>query len=181
MAIHSSIFAWRIPMDRGAWQATVHGFARVRHDLASKPPPPLQSQLCQLGTQANFIGLRNELDLPTFSLNGTLRIYYTSDRTETGGQHLTHLAVASKASIKLLWASCLAACQKPQPKTNFLLQTALPPHLKNSTGTHYMLSLQTIDSALCGQRTHLALVRGWGDYLSQTKTAVGMAVAGNGT
>ena len=25
MATHSSIFAWRIPMDRGAWWATVHG------------------------------------------------------------------------------------------------------------------------------------------------------------
>ena len=25
MATHSSILAWRIPMDRGAWQATVHG------------------------------------------------------------------------------------------------------------------------------------------------------------
>ena len=25
MAPHSSILAWRIPMDRGAWQATVHG------------------------------------------------------------------------------------------------------------------------------------------------------------
>ena len=24
MAAHSSILAWRIPMDRGAWQATVH-------------------------------------------------------------------------------------------------------------------------------------------------------------
>ena len=24
------------PMDRGAWQATVHGIARVRHDLATK-------------------------------------------------------------------------------------------------------------------------------------------------
>ena len=29
------------PMDRGAWQATVHGIARVGHDLATKPPPPL--------------------------------------------------------------------------------------------------------------------------------------------
>jgi len=26
------------PMDRGAWQATVHGIARVGHDLATKPP-----------------------------------------------------------------------------------------------------------------------------------------------
>ena len=28
------------PMDRGAWQATVHGVTRVGHDLATKPPPP---------------------------------------------------------------------------------------------------------------------------------------------
>ena len=25
MATHSIILAWRIPIDRGAWQATVHG------------------------------------------------------------------------------------------------------------------------------------------------------------
>ena len=28
------------PMDRGAWQATVHGVTRVRHDLVTKSPPP---------------------------------------------------------------------------------------------------------------------------------------------
>ena len=28
MAILSSILAWRIPMDRGAWWATVHGVAK---------------------------------------------------------------------------------------------------------------------------------------------------------
>ena len=28
MAIHSSILAWRISMDRGAWQAIVHGVAK---------------------------------------------------------------------------------------------------------------------------------------------------------
>ena len=27
IATHSSILAWRIPMDRGAWQATVQGIA----------------------------------------------------------------------------------------------------------------------------------------------------------
>ena len=27
MATHSNILAWRIPMDRGAWLATVHGVA----------------------------------------------------------------------------------------------------------------------------------------------------------
>ena len=26
-------------MDRGAWRATDHGFARVGHDLVTKPPP----------------------------------------------------------------------------------------------------------------------------------------------
>ena len=28
MATHSSILAWRIPMDSGAWQAAVHGVAK---------------------------------------------------------------------------------------------------------------------------------------------------------
>ena len=39
MVTHSSILAWRI-LDRGAWQATVHGVTRVGHDLVIKPPPP---------------------------------------------------------------------------------------------------------------------------------------------
>ena len=29
-AAHSSILAWRISRDRGAWQAAVHGVARTR-------------------------------------------------------------------------------------------------------------------------------------------------------
>ena len=28
------------PIDRGAWQATVHGHRRVRYHLATKPPSP---------------------------------------------------------------------------------------------------------------------------------------------
>ena len=30
MATHSSNLAWRIPMERGAWQATVRGVAKTR-------------------------------------------------------------------------------------------------------------------------------------------------------
>ena len=30
MVTHASILAWRIPMDRGAWRATVHGVAKSR-------------------------------------------------------------------------------------------------------------------------------------------------------
>jgi len=33
------------PMDRGAWWATVHGVVRVRHDLATKPPPTVVKNL----------------------------------------------------------------------------------------------------------------------------------------
>ena len=33
-ATHSSILAWRIRMDRGAWQATVHGVTKIRIRLS---------------------------------------------------------------------------------------------------------------------------------------------------
>ena len=34
VATHSSVLAWRIPMDRGAWQTTVHGFAKSQTRLS---------------------------------------------------------------------------------------------------------------------------------------------------
>ena len=43
MATHSSILAWRVPMDRGVWQAMVHTSQRVGHDwsdLAHMYPIP---------------------------------------------------------------------------------------------------------------------------------------------
>ena len=35
MAIHSSIVAWRIPMERGTWQAIVHGVTK-ESDMAER-------------------------------------------------------------------------------------------------------------------------------------------------
>ena len=32
------------PMDKGAWQATVHAVTKVGHDLLTKPPPPTKGQ-----------------------------------------------------------------------------------------------------------------------------------------
>ena len=34
MATHSSILAWRIPMDRGAWWATVCGITKSQTQLS---------------------------------------------------------------------------------------------------------------------------------------------------
>ena len=34
MATHSSVLAWRIPKDRGAWQATVHGVTKSQTRLS---------------------------------------------------------------------------------------------------------------------------------------------------
>ena len=34
MVTHSSILAWRIPMDRGAWRAIVHGITKSRTRLS---------------------------------------------------------------------------------------------------------------------------------------------------
>ena len=34
MAPHSSTLAWKNTMDRGAWQATVHGVAKTRTQLS---------------------------------------------------------------------------------------------------------------------------------------------------
>ena len=34
MATHPSTLAWRIPMDRGTWQAVVHGVAKSRTQLS---------------------------------------------------------------------------------------------------------------------------------------------------
>ena len=34
IATHSSVLAWRIPTDRGAWWATVHGVTESRTQLS---------------------------------------------------------------------------------------------------------------------------------------------------
>ena len=35
LATHSSILAWRIPTDKGAWQAVVHGVAKSQTRFSS--------------------------------------------------------------------------------------------------------------------------------------------------
>ena len=59
MATHSSALAWRIPMDRGAWQATAHGVTKSRTRLSSLTQYRLASlkpltapEVCPLVAQA---------------------------------------------------------------------------------------------------------------------------------
>ena len=55
-------------MDRGAWQATVHGVTRVGHDLATKPPPCEKYIFCKW--QPKMTELRNTVKLaPGFQRN----------------------------------------------------------------------------------------------------------------
>ena len=50
--LHYSCF--ENPMDKGIWQAIVHGVARVRHDLATKPPPPPNFLLRPVGSVSSW-------------------------------------------------------------------------------------------------------------------------------
>ena len=59
MASHSSILAWRICRDRGAWWATTHGVSRVRHNWATKPPPTPRQ------TEDSWLDLQNPYSLPS--------------------------------------------------------------------------------------------------------------------
>ena len=45
MATHSSILAWRAPMDRGAWRATVYRVAKSRTRLSDQAKCKLSSAL----------------------------------------------------------------------------------------------------------------------------------------
>ena len=51
-------------MDRGTWQASVHGVTRVRHDWVTKPPPPLikTTNIILLSIDCNFKA-ENDIDL----------------------------------------------------------------------------------------------------------------------
>ena len=47
------------PMDRGAWQATVRRVARVRYDLATKPPQPLYNYISPTHDSSPFFNLND--------------------------------------------------------------------------------------------------------------------------
>ena len=53
MATHSGILAWRIPVDRGAWRATVHGVKKLdTTDRLSRHTQEQRAHLLALKKQA---------------------------------------------------------------------------------------------------------------------------------
>ena len=54
MATHSNILAWRVPMDRRAWRATVHGGAKVTERLAQHSTLCYRSILCAFDSTLCF-------------------------------------------------------------------------------------------------------------------------------
>ena len=67
MAIHSNILAWRIPMDRGAWGATIYRVSQSQTQLkplsmcARMPSPIMNTMLtvCELNILEYFLQLYN--------------------------------------------------------------------------------------------------------------------------
>ena len=74
MATHSSILAWRIPTDRGAWQATVHGVTQTDCSSPTHSSVPL---LVNMQAQRTTWGHRYRTTQPRLSgicLQGTMII-----------------------------------------------------------------------------------------------------------
>ena len=69
MATHCSILAWRIPMDRGAWRATVHGVAESQTRLSTTQQPIHISVDKEENTMEN---IHKPLKLLVFTHNLTL-------------------------------------------------------------------------------------------------------------
>ena len=113
-ATHSSILAWRISMDRGAWQATVHGVTKSQTWLSA------WEYACErTHTRGNLAYLTVELGhsfSPAFELKFTSLVvldlrYFLSDKTYTTSspgypacqlQNLGHLSIHNHVSQLLI-------------------------------------------------------------------------------
>ena len=62
MASHSSILAWKNPIDRGAWEATVHGLTKSRTRLSDFTQHRVQSPQRQMANALVVQSVGNALD-----------------------------------------------------------------------------------------------------------------------
>ena len=78
MATHSSILAWRIPLDRGAWQAIVHGAAEESDTTKRLSPCKLLAVACEIqfsDQELNQGPLHWERNILATGLPGKLQLY----------------------------------------------------------------------------------------------------------
>ena len=95
------------PMDGGAWQATVHGIARVGHNLVTKPPPPPPS-ICYMQDAVFYIILGFVLKKPKGS----------PEKSGWGGEEAICPepdSVQSLSCVRLLWSHELQHTRPPCP------------------------------------------------------------------
>ena len=94
------------PINRGAWQATVHGVARVRHDLMTKPPPPgtmLKQQQCLTLFSKYFIKMVTRVQIEIKKFRPYISVYGFQDRDSLP----LLLPYSSTICILHLWKSYL--------------------------------------------------------------------------
>ena len=75
-------------MERGAWQATVHGVIRVGHDLATKLPPPmaeseeeLKSLLMKVKAKSEKDGLKLNIQKTKIMVSGPITSWQIDGET----------------------------------------------------------------------------------------------------
>ena len=135
---HSSVLAWRIPMDRGAWQATVQeAHNRVRHDLATKLPP--RPQVVWLDPAV--ILLMDFWKTQTFCLfafqKPSLGAHPMVCRLEVGCMKAEHSVAIPPGPRSLRIRFRLARCRLQMRAADRALQPSeVSPHASNLQGQH---------------------------------------------
>ena len=98
MATHSSIPAWRIPMDRGAWQATVHGGAKSGARLSDQAQhSSTDSREAYLRKNSNDLRL---LHLPMH--RKALKLRYLIQATSVTFQLTAHIDTSSSITFGMV-------------------------------------------------------------------------------
>ena len=99
MATHSSILAWMIPMDRGAWQATVHGVTKSQIKLSN------QAQ----HSTALYVYIHTYVCVFLCAHSLTM----CSERAQEQQRHSTPTAVSKPGAQILIWAHATLHQKEP--------------------------------------------------------------------
>ena len=97
MATHSTICAWRIPMNRGAWQATVHGVTKSQTWLSNST-----------ASIYSLLGLYKTWKIPWLMRCGLFHLWSQIEQAKHHGTRLPALGTLGSEHSRLFtlpWAS----------------------------------------------------------------------------